>query len=84
MPKTERCPGSEDFVLGPDEPDGTVQCFKCGRSFLRMERRVVDGKTQLFVAEHRRPVQKVTKRRAKKTKARRSTRRASSRGSSRR
>ena len=34
-----------------------------------MERRIVDGKTQLFVAEHRRPVHKITKRRAKKTKA---------------
>jgi hypothetical protein len=65
MPKTERCIGSGDPVSGPDEPDGTVQCFKCGRNFLPMEKRVVNGVTKFFVPSHTRTV--APKKRAVKT-----------------
>lgn len=68
MPKTERCPGGGDPVSGPDEPDGTVQCFKCGRNFLPMEKRVVDGIEKLFVPKHTRPVRKATKKLALRSK----------------
>jgi len=71
MPKTEHCPGSGGTVSGPDEPDGTVQCFKCGRNFLPMEKQVVDGIEKLFVPKHTRPVRKATKKGSLKSKTRR-------------
>lgn len=61
MSKTERCPGSGDIVFGPDEPDGTVQCFKCGKSFLPMEKRLIDGVEKFFVPKHTRPARKAKK-----------------------
>jgi hypothetical protein len=54
-PKMVQCEGSGQKVYGPDEPDGTVQCFKCGRSFLPMKRtKLPNGKTELSVSDHER------------------------------
>ena len=53
-PKMIRCEGSGQEVDGPDEPTGTVQCFKCGNSILPMKTTVVDGKKQYSVPEHKR------------------------------
>ena len=50
MPETIHCPGSGQKVYGPDEPDGTVFCSVCGRSFLPMDRTTTeDEKRQLSV-----------------------------------
>jgi len=49
-----RCEGSGQKVDGPDDPTGTVQCFKCGSSALAMKTAVVDGKEQYSVPEHKR------------------------------
>jgi len=57
MPKQELCPGSGDVVLGPDENDGTVQCLKCGRNFLRMKKTIKNGVEQLSVSDHYRTAQ---------------------------
>ena len=51
-PKTVRCEGSGQQVYGPDEPDGTVFCSKCGTSGLKMVTTVVDGKERYSVPEH--------------------------------
>lgn len=37
QPKMIPCEGSGPLVYGPDEPDGTVYCSKCGRSGLPMK-----------------------------------------------
>lgn len=81
MPKTERCIGSGDPVDGPDEPDGTVQCFKCGRNFLPMETRVIDGVKKFFVPKHSRPVK--TNKRTSSTGRKRGRTRDTRRGSRR-
>lgn len=81
MPKTERCIGSGDPVSGLDEPDGTVQCFKCGKNFLQMEKRVVNNVTKFFVPRHTRPVK--TKKQAVKTGRKRGRTRTSQRRSRR-
>jgi hypothetical protein len=60
MPKKVPCPGSGQKVYGPDEPDGTVQCRVCGRSFLSMNKTTTtDGKNQLSVSDHDRIIVKV-------------------------
>lgn len=54
QPKMIRCEGSGQEVYGPDEPTGTVQCFKCGNSALIMKTTVIDGKERYSVPEHKR------------------------------
>lgn len=54
QPKMIRCEGSGQEVQGPDEPDGTVFCSKCGTSGLPMKTTVVDGKKRYYVPEHKR------------------------------
>ena len=54
QPKMIRCEGSGQVVYGPDEPTGTVQCFKRGNSALPMRTAVVDGKEQYSLPEHKR------------------------------
>jgi hypothetical protein len=57
MPRKEGCPGSGDLAGGADEPEGTVQYFKCGRSFLRVRTSIKDGVRQFLVPDHdRRPL----------------------------
>ncbi len=68
MPMKIRCLGSDDEVDGPDEPDGTVFCNKCGTTFLPMKTKIIDGKKRFFVSEHYRtpsksPKKKVGRRR---------------------
>ena len=65
-PKMVHCEGSGQKVFGPDEPTGTVQCFKCGNSILPMQTTVVDGKKQYFVPEHKRRANPPRPRGAKK------------------
>jgi len=67
MPRKERCPGSGDPVGGADEPDGTVQCFKCGRSFLRMRTVIKDGVKKFFVPDHDRTPPKLPRKKGSRT-----------------
>jgi|GEM_PF-5174541 len=53
QPKMVPCEGSGQIVYGPDEPTGTVQCFKCGDSTLPMKTTIVAGKKQHSVPEHK-------------------------------
>lgn len=54
-PKMVRCEGSGHIVFGSDEPDGTVYCSRCGRSFLPMLTTTLpNGKKQFSVSEHER------------------------------
>jgi len=54
QPKMILCEGSGQVVFGPDEPTGTVQCFKCGDPTLPMKTTVVDGKEHYSVPLHKR------------------------------
>jgi hypothetical protein len=59
QPKMIQCGGSGHEVYEPDEPlIGTVQCLhpNCGRSDLRTEIIIVDGKERYFVPEHKRRI----------------------------
>jgi hypothetical protein len=79
MLKTERCPGSGVIVDGPDENDGTVMCFECGRSLLRTDKKVIGGVERLVVSEHNRPVRRSKGKAGVKDRRRLSIRRSSQR-----
>jgi hypothetical protein len=60
MPKIVPCLGSGQKVYGDDEPDGSVFCKVCGRSFLPMAKTITaDGKIQFSVSDHDRTIVKM-------------------------
>ena len=57
MTRRKPCVGSGHIVLGPDEPDGTVYCGRCGRIDLPMETTLTEtGATGRCIPEHYGPV----------------------------
>jgi len=76
MPIKVPCLGSGQKVDGPDEPDETVFCSVCGRSFLQMVKTITaNGKIQLSVSDHDRIVVKVHRPKRVSSPGRNSTRR---------
>jgi hypothetical protein len=81
QPKMVHCEGSGQVVYGPDEPTGTVQCFKCGNPTLPMKTTVVDGKEHYSVPEHKRRANPLRSKGVKRaSRYQRTSRRDSGRG----